>query len=1323
MNPAFSGDLRQKTARGSQTFPARPSERGIVLVISLLLLSVITFMAVTFLVVSRSERGAVSTSTDQTVARLAADAAFERAQSELLAPIISSTNEQNYGLLVSTNFINAAGFKSGVSSYTNVNYNDTHGLPITGNDFLLNLANLFYNPRPPVFIANPATPTAAPDFRFYLDLNRNGRYDTNGLQPVINADGSSSVSNFFIGDPEWIGLLEKPGFPHSANNRFISRIAYIALPAGQALDINYIHNYAKNNDSGMKGGSDSFLRDEGVGTWEINLAAFLTDLNANQWQPVTAQYTYNWQNLGVANSGAAFDDALAFLRYRYAGAPSSLASVSSLFGANGNSAFQYDFIDGYSAGPVITNYWNLTQDPDFNRVGQPWPGADNTNHFWNLPSDLFDTNKISSAFTGRLLAAGARTNSYDRYTFYRLLAQLGTDSAHEANKINLNYDNLVQTNANGVASATNFYSWGPSNFFNVTALRLLTNAGFAVGIGSTNLVVPNANSPGGIGFQIQIYPTNFYTPSVHRLLQLAANIYDATTNRTYGAAGLVSGFPTVFQPLFSTNGINTTNIYIVGYQEVVAPTFLIQTIQHPNGTMHDLSNPNDRPAVWPSSDMFYGVPVVIGAKKGFPNFNQLAMRNDITGTRNLMFHRPDSASKVNRTNQMFSLTISNAFGLEAWNSYSNAYPRNLQMQGAVDVFMGMTNELNNTVVFTNFLLTGFGPTNITANAWSGYSTRSAASFIVPLFTNYFSLANSNYVHNPPPGSFVAGGSDANNTFPLPRLWLNLTTRVRFFLVDTSVNPNRIVDYVNLSLLEPPIDILGQLSLGGACGGVFDGYSSESTLLASLFCTNRWGNPPNPDSSPSIPTYGILYQIGVSKGEYTGPVIDQMWKSFLGSGYASTGNPANDKTAAIAKFNQRLLQPSAADLVDFGAPFVPSRVIHHYVSWQANDPLVHYTIPDLTDMLGGATNMQYDTDVSLSSLQYLHLPNNGNKNPSSRYRPWGPTPNNPGDTTPVATMYNLTVKDPLVTGSDSWNFPTNKFPNVGWLGRVHRGTPWQTVYLKSPTNDLNTWTKWTGNNLVVTNFGQIATNLPPLFGTTNLVPLYTNIAGVIVGVTADALFSQPVNDRGILDLFTAAFNDNATRGQMSINQTNLAGWSAVLGGVVVLTNTMPDVATTPQFAPVVISPAGVYAANALPGIVRIVNAINDVRRTNSIGQSFHRLGELLAVPELTTNSPFLNTSTTAQKQKLLTDDAYERLPQQILGLVKADPVPRFVIYSYGQALKPAANSLITDSSGTYFGLCTNYQITAEVATRAVVRIDGAPSNPHAVIENFNVLPPD
>jgi hypothetical protein len=39
------------------------------------------------------------------------------------------------------------------------------------------------------------------------------------------------------------------------------------------------------------------------------------------------------------------------------------------------------------------------------------------------------------------------------------------------------------------------------------------------------------------------------------------------------------------------------------------------------------------------------------------------------------------------------------------------------------------------------------------------------------------------------------------------------------------------------------------------------------------------------------------------------------------------------------------------------------------------------------------------------------------------------------------------------------------------------------------------------------------------------------------------------------------------------------------------------------------------------------------------------------------------------------------------------------------------------------MVTNYQIVAESATRVVVHIEGAPANTHAVVESFNILPPD
>src|SRR5688572_9971097 len=266
--------------------------QGVALVITLILLSVITFMAVTFLVVTRGDKSSNETVTDLTIGRLAADHALEEAKMKILAPIMAFTNPANYGLIVSTNYQRAGGFLTGNTYFTNANYNYANGNFLNDPDFRQNLVNLLYSPRPPVFIRTSINQTI-PDFRYYLDLNRNGRYDTNGQQPVINPGGGFynatngnflstpmnglTLSNFFVGDPEWIGVLERPGFPHSASNRFVSRYAYLVVPTGITLDANYIHNYAKllapSVMSTARG--DGFRRNQGAATWEVNLAAFL----------------------------------------------------------------------------------------------------------------------------------------------------------------------------------------------------------------------------------------------------------------------------------------------------------------------------------------------------------------------------------------------------------------------------------------------------------------------------------------------------------------------------------------------------------------------------------------------------------------------------------------------------------------------------------------------------------------------------------------------------------------------------------------------------------------------------------------------------------------------------------------------------------------------------------------------------------------------------------------------------------------------------------------------------------------------------------------
>src|SRR5205814_7785435 len=118
-------------------------------------------------------------------------------------------------VLVSQNYANPLGFTPGLAHPTNVNYDYTiTGAPLTPAQQLQNIANLLYDPAPPVFVGTNA------EFRNYLDLNRNGRFDPTGNlvvtnasnQPVLDANGNP-IRSFVLGDPQWIGQLEKPAFP------------------------------------------------------------------------------------------------------------------------------------------------------------------------------------------------------------------------------------------------------------------------------------------------------------------------------------------------------------------------------------------------------------------------------------------------------------------------------------------------------------------------------------------------------------------------------------------------------------------------------------------------------------------------------------------------------------------------------------------------------------------------------------------------------------------------------------------------------------------------------------------------------------------------------------------------------------------------------------------------------------------------------------------------------------------------------------------------------------------------------------------------------
>jgi hypothetical protein len=1339
----------------------RSTERGVALVITLVLLSVITFMAVTFLVVSSAQRGSVTTETEQAQARLAADQARERAIVQLIAPILAWTNEFNYGLIVSTNYVNKAGFDPaapGPVNPMNVNYDYIvgSGAALNPPQRNQNIANLLYDPRPPVFIRTN-TAFGYNDFRYYLDLNRNGRPDPNGAWPVTDGRGyfyyltsgqwqpptfpppdpNTVLYNVVTGDPEWIGVLQHPEYAHSSSNLFTARYAYLVVPASQTLDVNCMHNDGKGLSLEPTASLDGFLRNQGALTAELNLAAFLSDLNTNLWPNLNqlgsrAPYIYNAFSASsnpdtTPNQGVAFMDASAILRYRYATNLNSLASVQNLFPLNNKYNAFTNLVDAYCEGPLMLGTWWppagwLGGNPNSStRLASPWAGSANVNRFYT-PQDFFDASKFPppaagvSTFADRLWMAGTSNDTYNATTFYRLLSQLGTDSAPEpGGKMNLNYCN-VDTNGYVVPNmVTNFQAWDPAQFFTNAAIRLLADAGYAVGAyNSTSNILTTTTVNGMLrtNLAIRIWPTNYYTPSVHRLLQLAANLYDATTNRTDLAPNVTPAapyFPTVFRPIFTGRKGNPNPYFaIVGYREINAADLADITTRY--DLVRDLSDTNDFKLFNPNTDMAYNIPLVIGAKKGFPNFNKFAMYTAAQVTRKLQYHRQNdlNAGTINEIDQMFVVGISNVLGVDAWNSYQNPYPRQLQIYVWPDISLYLTNLETGHCLngLTRWRQLGPVTTNLNAYTWPGYvPNHEKPSFVIPLHTNVVFLSNMTYQASSDSFIQLTGNFERNRgstNFHLPRWQVTIKPRVRFAVVDAAAN--RLIDYVNLADINTQ-DLTGLLAQGGRCGTSWIPDGSDG----SMWCTNK-------DAAADwVATYGIRNQIEVSMGP---PHVSGDWS-------ASTQEfPAGMSITDAQQFFKQQFLPTFKYLWtnSFNTPFQPFRTVFLMTSWEVNDPLVHYTTGDLVDV--GARTISDDQFDSTSPSPVDTL-----GSISARYAPWGWQAQAVSASTATSSSgispWEMAVKDPVSVldwpagRSDAWDFPTNKFANVGWVGRVHRGTPWQTVYLKPSGFDPVKWQQWSGNPVVEVNVGQFVTNIVPL-----------NAA------ITNAYFTQPTNDWRLLDLFTAALNDNATRGQLSVNQSGLAAWSALLSGVITLTNF--DASGNAGLFPKIIDPAGCYDSTAnpatWPALAQLVKRINDVRATNNARHVFIRLSDILAVPELTVASPFINTTMTApgKANYALNDAAIERIPQQIAGLLKVDTTPRFVIYAFGQTLKPALrNPKVT--SGAFAGLCTNYQIVAEAATRTVVRFDGvqpypagtppAINNLHPVIESFNVLPPD
>jgi len=1266
-------------------FPRR--QRGVALVITLILLAVITTLAIAFLALTYRETAAVDSLARTTDSELACDSAQQRAIGEILAPFTrNDTNRFSWA----TNGIETMGPDFMVSVGWHTNRLDDPGTPAN------ELTNLFLNPTPPVFVNTNRSggPRGPFEDRFNLDLNRNQHFEATGyVQDTLdNFQGVPGVTNWRVGDPQWIGVLQDPRRPHGPDNRFMYRYAYLIQPIGRSLDMNWIHNQAID---GRAAGVDAYFRNQGVGGWEVNLAAFLADLNQNEWNnPGNLPYSFTTDPLPSAFSGTglAFNDARALVNYRYDVDRTRLNSVNQLFPGLG-AAFTTDQIDAYAngfTGPAANP--DLDDDPS-----RPWPGSDGRRHYFSV-HDLWSRLPDPLGFTNQLTRASARGNSYDRYTYYRMLAQLGTDSAEEEEgKININYINVRSWLTGEQIRSTDLIPWtnaqlvtvprlgrqvdlgrpGPELFFMTVVTNLLLREPDLAFIVTNARPFADRNLPFGIPLRIPIFtngstfstnlpfPGPLYAGRIHQILQLAANIHDATTGSKTGE--VEPYFPSVFRPQFDDQRSVDGNVYITNY---VLVQNAIQVT--PPGIWRDLDS---RDPFTPPNDLVYGIPLIIGARKGFPNFNEIAVMTTSEATRKLTVFRSVSNAEPHTIEQDLSLKVRTKIQVEARNPWDRTNARPLQLVVSLQAGLQATN----------------GPIQVPDRTWIASSVYNYPVYPAPGFWPGESKdagpkpTTNNLVLSPVFETNVLDWAIRQNilnsaTNLSTNFTVTINNRLNFYILDSG----RIVDFVTLNRPRNLFEI------GRKMDEDLNEPNDPSGLLAKMWSSIK---------DQRYNTLGIRNQLGLSQTYQA--VSDNVWGN-----YDST---VLSKADAANKFNKFMADKEVGTNQ---APFSPTRLIVRANYFQVDDPLVHYNFEDLrndtakevygTEPLNAArTNL----DVSMGQVNpKAHAWNRGEIGHSSV------TPSLPGE-----DLLDPRLRDPGLLHPEYWDFPTNLFANIGWLGRVHRGTPWQSIYLKSRSpSSLSDWQKHSGNQR------------------------HENSANLMV----------PTRDWELMDIFTTAPHPNATRGRLSINQTNLAAWSAVLSGVIT-SETLDDPGAPGYTIPSakVMEPAAIS-----PQIEDIVEAINLQRELVSSNRyngylfaPFNKLSDLLSTPELTENSPFLNVDRNRfdgykpTGAATIMDADYERIPQQILSLVKLGE-PRFVVYAWGQSLKPAQRNPENtgpsiETGGANKGLCRNYQITGEMATRAVIRVEFdritdplSPqynqlnyARPRAVVESFNILP--
>lgn len=718
---------------------------------------------------------------------------------------------------------------------------------------------------------------------------------------------------------------------------------------------------------------------------------------------------------------------------------------------------------------------------------------------------------------------------------------------------------------------------------------------------------------------IQVYPTNQYTPAAHRLLQVVANLWDARTNRQDAFGPL----PTVFAPRFT---VSNNAVFITGYVEVQTTNDLSPL---PPLDLTALASTNLVNLV-SNDSLIFGVPLVIGVRKGLPNFNEVAMEAVFSLSRKVQLVKssPGGQDKIVSTNQYFILSCDLALGEEFWNSYASNYTRPVEILVNNRISMFLTNDLGITISKTVIATGGSLVSETASNSWEGWREHYPSNSLkVPLRTNMTFLPVMSYL--PSTGLFYWPSNAVFDTDPrllFPQWFLSVTNRVQAMILDAT--NHQILDYVLLGNVTAQVD-----------WGAVISQDPSATLFDGLWATNRLAG-----GNLTSGRYGVIQQMEISKGNF-GSTSASEWNDY---GYFLGNRPAEiarflaffTPNHIATYFDSATGRPYTGTNTNLTAnlPFTPMVKLALPMSWQANDPLVHFMSEDLlySDLVGQIRRIKPPGGTNVVTLENIGTTN-------KRYKPW---PYDPGAILDDPNAFKFTLKDPLVRSSSEWPFPTNECTTIGQLSQIHRGTPWQTLYLKgsdlgypipavSPSDWIGAhraaayeWASWTGN------------------------PSW-----------ADGFYTRPARDWAVVAHLAMLLNTNSPPRLLSLNNPDPNAWLAVLDGLSVLTNISSDsqlmAGHSPQFDSLTVSSNSTQAGDLVASIFNT--------RSNQ-GGGFRSLGDLLASPALSTASPWLNQGSSVQLKRGLTDEAYECLPAQLLSRLRPDSVGELSVTATGCQLQ-------------------------------------------------------